>query len=250
MDYGFIITRHVNSERTNKYWNKAVTCIRTFYPLKKIIIIDDNSNPQFLKSFYNYTNIEIINSEYNGRGELLPYYYFFQKKMFNNAVIIHDSVFIHRRFPFEKLIGKKVVPLWHFNQDKEEFEGRKFLADKLKNNYQITSQLANDNSLMFNEKWRGCFGVQSFINLQFLEYIENKHNIFKLLHFVTTKPDRCALERIFGVIFYLECNELKTRKSLFGDIQKYCTWGYTFENYISDIKNKKILPIVKVWTGR
>ena len=39
--YGFIITRHVNSEKTNKYWNKCVKCIRTFYPLKKIIIIDD-----------------------------------------------------------------------------------------------------------------------------------------------------------------------------------------------------------------
>ena len=37
--YGFIITRHVNSEKTNKYWNKCVKCIRTFYPLKKIIII-------------------------------------------------------------------------------------------------------------------------------------------------------------------------------------------------------------------
>ena len=44
MDYGFIITRHVNSEKTNKYWNNAIICIRTFYPQKKIVIIDDNSN--------------------------------------------------------------------------------------------------------------------------------------------------------------------------------------------------------------
>ena len=33
--YGFIITRHVNSEKTNKYWNKCVRCIRTFLPSKK-----------------------------------------------------------------------------------------------------------------------------------------------------------------------------------------------------------------------
>ena len=74
--YGFIITRHVNSEITNKYWNHCIKCIRTFYPYRKIVIIDDNSNQDFLISFHNYENIEIINSEFPGRGELLPYYYF------------------------------------------------------------------------------------------------------------------------------------------------------------------------------
>ena len=27
-NYGFIITRHVNSEKTNKYWNQTVKLIR------------------------------------------------------------------------------------------------------------------------------------------------------------------------------------------------------------------------------
>ena len=40
--FGFIITRHVNSVKTNNYWNHCVKLIRTFYPLRKIIIIDDN----------------------------------------------------------------------------------------------------------------------------------------------------------------------------------------------------------------
>ena len=73
-DYGFIITRHVISELTNKYWNNCIKCLRSFYPQKKIVIIDDNSNKDFLKSFYNFDNIEIIESEFPGRGELLPYY--------------------------------------------------------------------------------------------------------------------------------------------------------------------------------
>ena len=47
-DYGFIITRHVNSEQTNKYWNHCVKLIRTFYPINQIILIDDNSNPNFI----------------------------------------------------------------------------------------------------------------------------------------------------------------------------------------------------------
>ena len=57
--YGFIITRHVNSEKTNKYWNKCVRCIRAFYPLRKIIIIDDNSNQSFIKADFQYSNIEM-----------------------------------------------------------------------------------------------------------------------------------------------------------------------------------------------
>ena len=71
-NYGFILTRHVNSEQTNKYWNQCVKLIRTFYPLRKIVIIDDNSNQEFLKAEHNYKNLTIIQSEYLGRGELLP----------------------------------------------------------------------------------------------------------------------------------------------------------------------------------
>ena len=37
--YGFIITRHVNSIKTNNYWNHSVKLLRTFYPLIKIVII-------------------------------------------------------------------------------------------------------------------------------------------------------------------------------------------------------------------
>ena len=62
MTYGFIITRHVNSEQTNKYWNQCVKLIRTYYPLKKIVIIDDNSNPEFLKSDFDYKNMPVAQS--------------------------------------------------------------------------------------------------------------------------------------------------------------------------------------------
>ena len=56
MSFGFIITRHVNSEQTNKYWNQNVKLLRKFYPYKKIIIIDDNSNQDFIKADFDYKN--------------------------------------------------------------------------------------------------------------------------------------------------------------------------------------------------
>jgi hypothetical protein len=99
MSFGFIITRHVNSEQTNKYWNQNVKLIRSLYPLKKIIIIDDNSTQSFVKADFEYKNLEIIQSEYPKRGELLPFIYYLKYKWFDNAVIIHDSTFIHKRIP-------------------------------------------------------------------------------------------------------------------------------------------------------
>ena len=112
MTFGFIISRHVTSELTNKYWNHCIKQLNTLYPLTQIIIIDDNSNQEFVKEEDQYKNITVIQSEFPGRGELLPYYYFLKNKYFENAVIIHDSVFFHKRIPFELLqnIDKKIVP--------------------------------------------------------------------------------------------------------------------------------------------
>ena len=117
-DFGFIITRHVNSAKTNRYWNQCVKLIRTFYPFKQIVIIDDNSNQNFVKAQFPYKNLTIINSEYPGRGEILPYIYLLKYKWFPSAVIIHDSCFIHRRIPFETF-NMPVMPFWHHIYDKE-----------------------------------------------------------------------------------------------------------------------------------
>lgn len=251
-NFGFIITRHVNSEKTNNYWNHCVKLIRTFYPNKKIIIIDDNSNYDYIKAEHEYINLQIIQSEFPKRGELLPYYYFLKYKFFNNAVIIHDSVFFHKRINFENLNGVKVMPLWHFNSDKENIENVKRLANSLKNNMIISSKILNENIMLLkSQKWYGCFGVQSYINLNFLEHIEEKYKITNLISHVNCRFDRCSLERIFGIIFYTESNKILNQKSLFGDIMKYQKWGCTYDEYMNLLKKGK-LPryIIKVWTGR
>ena len=103
MTFGFILSRHVNSELTNRYWNTCVSHLNAIYPNTSIIIIDDNSNPLFLKTAEEYKNITIVESEYPRRGELLPYYYFYKNKYFDNAIIIHDSVFFQCKLSFNKL---------------------------------------------------------------------------------------------------------------------------------------------------
>lgn len=255
-DYGFIITRHVNSEKTNKYWNNCVKCIRRFYPFRKIVIIDDNSNQSFIKADFDYKNVMIIQSEFPKRGELLPYYYFLKNAFFKNAIIIHDSVFFHKRIHFEKFNNIKVLPLWHFPSDTENVQNTMRISNSLKNSYYIQSLLNKKDEMVLTmnantKSWRGVFGVQSYINYEFLKYIDLKYNITNMIKVVSCREDRCCLERIFGCIFCTEYNKLNKIKSLFGSIFKYQNWGYSYESYEDDYsKNKLPKYIVKVWTGR
>jgi hypothetical protein len=252
--FGFIITRHVNSEQTNKYWNNSVQLLNKIYPNTKIVIIDDNSNQNFVKAEFDYLNVEVIQSEFFGRGELLPYYYYIKNKFFDNAVIIHDSVFFHIKLNFEKLENFNVMPLWHFEKDKENSDNTFRIAQYLKNSYNICNKIKSTDIRLLEMKhdiWYGCFGCQSFINHNFLLMLENKYNLTNLISAVQCRKDRCCLERILGCIFFTDNQKIKFQKSLFGDIKTYLKWGYTFNEYIDDLKKGTILkPVIKVWTGR
>lgn len=254
MTFGFIITRHVNSEQTNKYWNHNIKLLRTYYPYKKIVVIDDNSNYCFVKAEFDYKNVEIIHSEYPGRGELLPYIYFLRHKWFDNAVIIHDSTFIHKRIPFES-IKVPILPLWHHPYDKENLSNLLRIASYLRNNSFIKQRLSGSeiNVLGLNDtKFNLCFGGQTFISHRFLTTLERKYNINNLVNAVTCRTDRCGLERILGLLFNNEYKDLNKIHSFNGDIRShYCSFVYNFDNYLADIKNNIIRgTFVKVWTGR
>ena len=252
MTYGFIITRHVNSENTNKYWNECVYLIRKYYPDRQIVIIDDNSKKEFLKDIHNLDNVRHIQSEFKGAGEILPYYYLHKYRLFPSAVIIHDSVFIHTRINFDLLDNTSVMPLWHFD-NKENLSHAMELTKYLKNNYSIGKKLRQDTvealGFQHSVNWKGCFGVQSYISLSFLDGIEKKYNLMRLVPLIKNRIDRCSLERIIGVIFFSEYPYLSNTHSLFGDIWKHQIWGITYSEYKLK-KMYKTHPVVKVWSGR
>jgi hypothetical protein len=254
MTFGFIITRHVNSEQTNKYWNHSIKLLRTLYPHRKIVIIDDNSDYKFVKNDFDYSNIEIIQSEYPKRGELLPYIYFFKYKWFENAVILHDSTFIHKRIPFDRF-KVNVLPLWHFPYDKENLPNLLRLNSYLTNN-RILKQELLDNEINIlgikKNKFNLCFGAQCYINYNFLKKIEEKYKLTNLKNAIHNRKDRCGFERIIGLLFSKECKELLYMKSLFGNIMThYRSFNYSYNDYIKDFNNKKLYGIIiKVWTGR
>jgi hypothetical protein len=238
MSLGFIILRHVKCDITNQYWIETYECVRKFYPTNKIMIIDDNSNYEFVTEKV-LENTTVINSEYKGRGELLPYLYYLRNPLFDKAVIIHDSVFFQERVEFQHIN----VPLWHF-------DGAALTQDR-KKELILISALNNMECLLDHYDrlpYHGCFGGMSIIDLNFLKKINDKYNFNNLLEHVLSRDDRMCLERVLGLIFSLEKKETK---SVFGSIFNY-NYNYSYDRYLFD-KDRNympMIPIIKVWTGR
>lgn len=258
MTFGFILTRHVNSHSSNNYWNQNVKLIRTFYPDAKIVIIDDNSNYSFVKPDFKYLNLEVIQSEYPKRGELLPFIYYLRNKWFDRAVIIHDSVFIHQKINFNN-IDLPVLPLWHAPYDKENVNGLIRISSFLNSNNIVQTRLTKPKENVLRvvasrdpSDFNVCFGVQCIIEHDFLVKLENKYKITNLINGIHCRADRCCLERIMGVLFNEECPQLYNIKSLFGNIHHhYRAFKYNYNEYKYDFKKKRLKGIVvKVWTGR
>lgn len=228
---GFIILRHVNNEITNKYWIKSYKSIRKYYPDNYIIIIDDNSNYLYITDEYLY-NTTIINSEYNRRGELLPYYYYLNNKLFDIAVIIHDSVFINKYIDFSV---DKYKMLWNFEHKWDQEDDETLMIDVF-NDTELKEFYEN------KDLWSGCFGAMTVIKHDYLKFINKKYELSKLLNLIQTKYNRQSFERVIACLL----QKHYPAEIIFGDIHKYCRWGIAFD----EIDNFRELPIIKVWSGR
>jgi hypothetical protein len=229
--FGFIILRHVNSKLTNQYWIKCVDSIRKYYPEITILIIDDNSNYKYItkKKLYKTT---IINSEYTKRGELLPYYYYLNNKLFDTAVIIHDSVILNK---YIDISVEKYKFLWEFEHDWDQIEDETRMIN-IFNDLELNKFYEN------KDLWKGCFGCMTIITHNYLTHINSKYDISKLLDCVLNRYNRCSFERVIACLLQKEWK----KETLFGNIHEYCKWGIKF----NEIKKYKNLPLVKHWSGR
>jgi hypothetical protein len=250
-DFGFIITRHVNSEKTNRYWNHSVKLLRTLYPDKKIIIIDDNSNQNFVKADFDYQNVIIVKSEFPGSGEILPYYYFLERKWADSMIFLHDSMFLNRPFHDDELDHSARFH-WHFTSNSAD--------DKRKINLYLSSLQNNNELLEFyqnsSSRWKGCSGGATIIDYDTTLLLETKYKIFNVLTMVIKRrKDREAFERVLGILAFYEGLVNEQTVSNFGDI-----FGYpgAFESEHTNPETASHIvkqrgyntAILKVWRGR
>jgi len=234
-EVGFIILRHVDSDSTNKYWVQCYQRIRKYYPENAILIVDDNSNHDFITNEALYKTT-VVASDYPGRGELLPYYYYLQHNLFDTAVILHDSVFINKCIDFRV---ETYQMIWDFDHDPQ--------WDQADDVTRMLTLFNDDEIVAFHNDrhlWKGCFGGMTVIKHAFLKHINAKYDLRLLLDVVRNRYNRCSFERVIACLLQKEA----PTTTMFGDIHTYCRWGTT----ISEINSVEVsaLPLIKVWTGR
>jgi hypothetical protein len=249
MSVGFIMTRHVNSEMTNRYWQDCYRSIRRFYSSAIILIIDDNSDLSFVRIDDDLVleNCFFIRSEFPRCGEFLGYYYFHKYRPFKKAVILHDSVFFQRYIDFQ--YHEPFRSLWHFVQHHWDDE-------VIEIGLLSTLRYAEELIAFYHQKnrWYGSFGQQAVCTLEWIDRMEDKYGFLGLVHHIRDRQTRSCMERIVGCVAAKEDPSLCSTPSLFGAIFSFLPWGYSYDDYRQDRQDCTSrayrLPIIKVWTSR
>jgi hypothetical protein len=208
------------------------------------MIIDDNSNRNYLTENLQLINTTVIyDTDHKGSAEILPYYYFHKLKPFDTAIILHDSVFFQKKIDLSLDDITNCKFFWPFTHiyDDEIFTQISNILSTIKYSTELTE--------LYHKKdiWEGCFGVMSVIKWDFWNQIVLKHNLFdNIFKYIKNKVHRCALERVFGLLIYFNSNE--KIQTFFTNIHDYIPWDTPLEDYISE--KYEDLPIIKVWSGR
>ena len=244
--YVFVILRHLRNAQDNSLWTSAYQSIRTHYT-NRIIIIDDNSQVNTFNG--SLVNTEVIESEYRGAGEILPYFYFFLHKWADRMIILHDSMILHRPFRSAELEGLLRFH-WHFSLNESSYHTKMAL--------QFSSMRHHEGLLAFlngGSQWKGCFGGASIISYDAVEHLEKKYGFFSTLVLaIKTRRDREVFERMLGAVAFFEKMVEMDTCSTFGDIIRYP--GAFTDNMNKDMTAQQVqqanydTAILKIWRGR
>jgi hypothetical protein len=246
--YVFVVLRHLRTVRDNDLWITSYNSIRKHYT-NKIIIIDDNSSVNTVDG--KLFNTEIIKSEFNGAGEILPYYYFLKYKWADKMIFLHDSMFLNRPFRDSEL-DNDIKFHWYFTKNNiDDFRKINNFLSVVKSNKDLQAFATDPET-----KWNGCFGATSICDLSTVEYIEEEYKLFtSLILSIKTRKDRETFERVLGIVLYYEGIFNDDNCSNFGDILKY-PGAFESENNNFETashivnQNNYDTAILKVWRGR
>ena len=248
-----VILRHVKDEVTNRMWIESCTNARKHYPNAIIVVIDDNSNKEFIHATASemiamkFYEIVFVQSEYPKHGELLPYIYFLKHKWADAMLFIHDSVFIQKHVPVSKKHD------WYSCWNAIHCFSNTVTPDTIRmiKRLQKSEQLLN----IFNYKrnqWSVCYGAMGFITYDRLKHLEDVYKLTNLLGHVNHREDRYCLERLFACMYY-DQYALRMPCLIHHSITVYQRWGTTYGTYLKEKARRPLdsrYPFFKVWVGR
>jgi hypothetical protein len=191
------------------------------------------------------SNVEIIQSEFPGKGEILPYYYMYHKKLGKKAVILQDSMFIHQKIDTDSVEDYKF--LWYFNNNRHKKD-----YIELFNKYIYNLDIFEDlNDIFCESYWHGCFGSTMIITLDFLSSLEEKTKFLGKITDIVSRDHRCMFERLIAVLCYYLKPKSMEEVSVMGDIfNQVYPWGTPYETYLINNANYNDVAIFKVWNAR
>jgi len=242
MKHTFVILRSVQKEDTKENgWYKCYRSIREYYPHHFIVIIDNLSNPLLLKNYeLKDEQLKTIIYTENASGELLPFWYFWKEKWSDYMIFLHDSMYLNRLIDLKE----KDVMFWHFDANHGKLPLEITIQCMLKKMKNHTTLLKTFDS----NKWTGCFGSSCILSWNTVNVFAMKYELFSLLSIMISRIKRKCLERIIGILFYLEVYE---HKSYFGSVSKCPYFGYIKPNEEHKItKWNKLYSITKCFQGR
>lgn len=238
----FVILTHIDKQSQAYLWKRCFESVRKFYPATPIVLIDSNS--VFPISDVDLTNTTVIHSAYEA-GELLPYYYFMKYKWADKMIFLHDSMFLKRQFTAKELHNRLKFH-WQFNVH--------WFDDDPTINFFLSQLQHGDELIEFNlrKEWYGCFGVASIIALDVLEEIESKYALAETLKdLITSRHQRMALERIFGIIMFKEKYVNFANCSNYGIIHHFpAAFLQVSDERLGEIVKHYPGAIIKTWVGR
>lgn len=245
--YVFILLRHIRKPSDNDLWISSYNSIRRYYT-NKIVIIDDNSSLNTVNGKLYQT--EILQSDFAGAGETLPYYYFLMHRWADRIIFLHDTMFLYRPFRVEE-VDTDARFHWSFTDKDASIRTRltQFLPS-LRNHQGLLSLVDQPDT------WRACFGVAMIIGLPVVEKIEEKYKLFSTMTMmIRNRRDRQMAERLLGLILFHEGIVTLETCSTFGDILKY---PKAFESEWSNLSTARYQleqagydsALMKVWRGR
>lgn len=172
-----------------------------------IVIINDNST----ESFDDIKNVTIIQSEFPGAGEILPYYYAWKRRELRRIIIIQDSCVMHHPINWG---NDSFQPIWIADHTWDDDNDGPTLRLQLleETSPRLLQRLQHPTML---HTWDVCFGVTT---LAFLDKIEREYHLLsKVVQKVNSRSALMVCERIMGFLI----GQYGTRKPLISDIHKY-----------------------------
>ena len=233
-----LMLRHVPESYFDKLWIATYESIRKFYPETHIKIIDNNST---CASLYPVVNCEIIKATYPESRLYSPFYEFLKMEGYSKAVILHDGFIFNTYVDFNAIDTVKF--LWHFeisNYVKHELEIQQLRI--LDNNEELFT-------LYDSKTWLGCLGCLIVIDKQFMDQLESRYKISRLVSNIHNQEDAIAFERVLAVLCYCQYPKLKEAPSIEGSITNMI-WGYTYEKYIDNPSAQSDKPFFKLFGAR